>query len=167
MVVPDGPPITTSEVEEPPANIEYRTQLPEYVEAIKAYHAVKEQELAISKLLKAAKNEHYDNIYNFTMAHGTESEPNKLDYVLCEGGYRAWLFRTPGRTQYKYNEPAIIQWCIDKGHEEVLRRALDVQAWVKLVESGVVPQTTVDLYTTKIDVPDTFRLSLMKEEEDK
>ena len=164
VAVPDGPPTTTCDVEEPPDNIEYREKLPGFIATVKEYHAVKEQELAVSKLLKTARNEYYDHIYGFTMAHGSESAPNKLDFVLCEGGIRTWLQRTPGRRQTKYNEPAIIQWCLDNGREEVLCRALDVQAWVKLVESGVVPQSVTQLYTDVIDVPDTFRLVLTKEE---
>jgi len=164
VAVPDGPPTTECDVEEPPANVEYREKLPGFIATVTEYHAVKEQELAVSKLLKAARNEYYDHIYDFTMAHGSESAPNKLDFVLCEGGIRTWLQRTPGRRQTKYNEPAIIQWCLDNGREEVLCRALDVQAWAKLVESGVIPPSVTQLYTDVIDVPDTFRLVLTKEE---
>lgn len=164
VAVPDGPPATLCEVEEPVANIEYREKLPAFMDAVEAYYAIKQQAADVEKLLKAAREDHYDDIYNFTMAHGTESAKDKLDYVLCEAGYRAWLFRTPGRTRTDYNEPAIIQWCIDNGQEAVLCRALDKNAWEKLVESGAVPQSVGDLYTTKTDVPDTFRLSLAKED---
>jgi len=164
VAVPDGPPTTECDVEEPPANVEYREKLPGFIATVTEYHAVKEQELAVSKLLKAARNEYYDHIYDFTMAHGSESEPNKQDYVLREGGYRTWLQRTPGRQQIRYDEDAIIQWCLDNGREEVLCRALNKQAWVKLVESGVVPPSVTQLYTDVIDVPDTFRLVLTKEE---
>lgn len=163
--VPDIPQEVKGEVEESPGDIKYREELPEFVSALEAYHEVKQQAYDVEKLLKAARSAHYDHIYDFTKAHGVESEPDKQDYVLREGGYRVWLMRTPGRTQIKRNEAAIIQWCLDNGQEAVLCRALDVQAWEKLKLSGVVPPSVLQLYETQINVDDTFRLSLMDESE--
>ena len=161
--VPDVPPEVSGDVEEPVQNIEYRTGLPSFLSAVIEYHEVKEQEAGVKKLLKAAREAHYDHIFDFTKDYGSESEKDRQDYMLRESGYRSWLQRVPGRVDTKRNEAAIIQWCIDNGQDAVLCRALDVQAWDKLKETGVVPESVVQLYETQIDVPDTFRLSLTRE----
>ena len=164
--VPDIPPTTENDVEEPIQNVEYREGRAEFLSAVIEYHAVKEKEAEVRDLLKASKEKHYDHIFDFTKAHGSESEKDKQDYVLREGGYRSWLFRIPGRTDIKRDEIAIVQWCIDNGHDAVLRRALNVQAWEQLKATGAVPQSVLQLYEQHIDVPDTFRLSLARETED-
>ena len=164
--VPDVPPTASAEVEEPPQNIEYRDGLPGFKNAVIEYHQVKQQEADLKKLLKKAHEDHYDHIRDFTKAHGSESAKDKQDFALREGGYLSWLVRTPGRLQTKYNQPAIAQWCIENGHDAVLYRDVDLQAWEKLKETGVVPESVTELYETKIDVPDTFRLMLTRETED-
>jgi len=130
------------------------------------YHSVKEKEAAVQKLMKSAKEKHYDGIFDFVKNFGTESEKGKQDYVLREGGYRAWLMRCPGRTEVKRNESAIIQWCLDNGHEAVLKRSLDVDAWENLKKLGVVPESAVKLYEEEVQIEDKFRLSVTRDTED-
>jgi len=164
--IPQVPPTVEEEIEEDPRDIEYREKLPEFLNSVVEYHKVKEQDAAVKKLLKAAKEAHYDGIFDFTRKYGIESEKDKKDYVLREGGYRAWLMRCPGRTDIKRNEGAIIQWCLDNGQEAVLRRALDVEAWENLKKTGVIPDSVLTLYEEEVQIEDTFRLSVVRDTED-
>jgi len=132
-----------------------------YEPSIKRFGEAKKAKSAAEKEFKQVSSEERGSIESFVREYGTESEPEKGDFVVQEFGYKAHLIRTPGQPAIKRDTQKIEEFLTNSAEDwasNCLRFTLDVEKWEEAKAKKLVPDEFIREVEEIVQNDDTFAL---------
>jgi hypothetical protein len=131
---------------ESPFNMRERA---EYLAIVSSYASARDLKNDMAEEYKKVDAEVRPKIIEYLKKYGVETLKDKGDSKLVDGGWEVLYSNTPGRSYVERDESRIIQWLIDNGREDCLKKVLDVEAWENLKKIGEVPSEVL----VEVEIP--------------
>jgi hypothetical protein len=151
--------------EEGPSEAE-KMEMSSFLQAVELYAEARDTVAKFKAEFAKVSEEQRQNIINFLLKHGVESEEGKGDArVLLEGWNVLYTF-TPGQTIIKRDEAAISAWLTQNNMFWAFKPVIDWEKWEALKVMGQVPAD----FIKEVEVPKTLdddRKLLVKKVDDK